>query len=96
MPSRSSRTWRSTPAGTPAAGRGSSPTSGTLSLAFERGTLQLRMNVGTAPPHLIEGLLVTGTQIKGDSLTTVIEDGDEKNSAPCKIPPRSRWAVPER
>jgi beta-lactamase class A len=52
----------------------SSPTSGTLSLAFERGTLQLRMSVGTGPPHLIEGLLVTGTQIKGDSLTAVIEE----------------------
>jgi beta-lactamase class A len=51
-----------------------SPTNGTIFLVFERGTLQLRMNVGTAPPHLIEGLLVTGTQVKGDTLTAVIEE----------------------
>jgi beta-lactamase class A len=51
-----------------------SSTSGTIFLAFERGTLQLRMNVGTGPPHLIEGLLITGTQIKGDTLTAVIEE----------------------
>lgn len=49
----------------------SSATAGMVFLDFEKGVLQLRMNVGASPPHLIEGLLVTGTQMKGDSLAAV-------------------------
>ena len=49
----------------------SSANAGTVLLNFEKGTLQLRMNVGAMPPHLIEGLLVTGTQVRGDSLAAV-------------------------
>jgi beta-lactamase class A len=49
----------------------SSATAGIVFLDFEKGTLQLRLNIAPAPPHLIEGLLVTGVQVKGDSLAAV-------------------------
>jgi beta-lactamase class A len=49
----------------------SSATAGVVFLDFEKGILQLRMNIAPSPPHLIEGLLVTGTQVKGDSLAAV-------------------------
>ena len=49
----------------------SSATAGVVFLDFEKGVLQLRMNIGASAPHPIEGLLVTGTQTKGDSLAAV-------------------------
>ena len=47
---------------------------GTVVLEFERGTLQLNLAVGAAAPHPIEGLLVTGTELKGDSLEAVARE----------------------
>ncbi len=38
------------------------------------GTLQLNLAVGAAAPHPIEGLLVTGTELKGDSLAAVAKE----------------------
>jgi hypothetical protein len=49
----------------------SSATSGTVILDFERATLRLQMSVAQAPPHLIESLLVTGADVKGDSVRDV-------------------------
>ena len=40
----------------------SSPTSGTVFMAFERATVRLQMAVSAQPPHLIEGLLVAGAE----------------------------------
>jgi beta-lactamase class A len=51
-----------------------SPISGTVFIEFERGTLNLRMDVGATSPHLVEGLLITGTEVKGDTLTAIIEE----------------------
>ncbi len=51
-----------------------SATTGTVVLEFERGTLQLNLAVGAAAPHPIEGLLVTGTELKGDSLEVVARE----------------------
>jgi hypothetical protein len=51
-----------------------SATTGTVVLEFERGTLQLNLAVGAAAPHPIEGLLVTGTELKGDSLAAVTKE----------------------
>jgi beta-lactamase class A len=51
-----------------------SATTGTVVLEFDRGTLQLNLAVGAAAPHPIEGLLVTGTELKGDSLATVAKE----------------------
>lgn len=64
----------------------SSATAGTVTLDFERGTLQLRMNISSAPPHLVEGLLITQSKVKGDTLTAVIEEMR-------KLPGRASLAV---
>jgi beta-lactamase class A len=48
-----------------------STTTGSVILQFERGTLQLNLAVAAAAPHPIEGLLITGTELKGDSLAGV-------------------------
>jgi beta-lactamase class A len=49
-----------------------SPTAASLSIDFERGLLTLNLALAAAPPHLIEGLLVTGTEMKGDSFEKVL------------------------
>jgi beta-lactamase class A len=46
--------------------------SGTVILDFERATLRLQMSVAEAPPHLIESLLVTGADTKGDRVGDVL------------------------
>ena len=51
-----------------------SATAGTVILEFERGTLQLNLAIGAAAPHVIEGLLVTGTELRGDSLALVAKE----------------------
>ena len=56
-----------------------SATQGVVFINFERGTLELNLAVTAKPPHLIEGLLVTGTQMKGDSLARL---ADEVNALP--------------
>ncbi len=63
-----------------------SATGGTVILDFDKGTLQLRMNIAAASPHLIEGLLITGSQVKGDTLTAIIEEMG-------KLPGRTSFAV---
>jgi beta-lactamase class A len=42
--------------------------SGTVIFDFERATLRMDMTIDPAPPHLIEGLLVTGADAKGDNV----------------------------
>jgi beta-lactamase class A len=49
-----------------------SATSGTVILDFERSTLRLEMSVADAPPHLIESLLVTAADAKGDTVRDVL------------------------
>jgi beta-lactamase class A len=51
-----------------------SATAGRVAIEFEKGTLLLRLSVAQAPPHLIEGLLVTGTEMKGDSFDKVVAE----------------------
>lgn len=48
-----------------------SPTSGSVTLDFERGTATFDVVVASAASHLIEGLLVTKTALKDDSLARV-------------------------
>jgi hypothetical protein len=48
--------------------------SGSVFIECERGTLQLELAVEPQPPHLIQGLLVVGTSVKGDSLTKIAEE----------------------
>jgi beta-lactamase class A len=63
-----------------------SPTAASLSIEFERGFLTLNLALAAAPPHLIEGLLVTGTEMKGDSFEKVL--GEMK-----ALPGRTNLAV---
>lgn len=51
-----------------------SATTGSVVVEFERGVLQLNLAIGAAAPHLIEGLLVTGTELTGDSLAAVAKE----------------------
>jgi beta-lactamase class A len=48
-----------------------SATSGTVFVDFERATARLEMVIGPAPPHLIEGLLVAGAEMKSDDVATL-------------------------
>lgn len=48
------------------------PSSGTLFVDFDKGVLQLRMVIAPAAPSLVEGLLVLGSEVKGDSLDAVV------------------------
>lgn len=40
----------------------SSPTAGTLFMAFERAVVRVRMAIGPQPPHLVEELLIAGVE----------------------------------
>ena len=51
-----------------------SDTSATVFVEFERGTVQLEMALEPAAPNLIIGLLVTGTEVKGDSLAAILKE----------------------
>ncbi len=48
--------------------------SGTVFIAFERGTVQFELAVEPDPPHLIQGLLVAGTKVKDDSFARIAEE----------------------
>ena len=50
------------------------PRAGAVTLGFERGTLTLDLAVAAAPPHRIEGLVVTGSALKGDTLAKVAQE----------------------
>jgi hypothetical protein len=47
------------------------PTSGTVTIDLERAVLRAEMSIGPAPPYLIEGLVITPPQAKGDSVRDV-------------------------
>ena len=51
-----------------------SRTQGLVTLQFEKGLLRLNLAVAAAKPHLIEGLLITGTELAGDSLDKVVAE----------------------
>ena len=48
-----------------------SDTSGIVLVDFERATVRLQLAVSPNPPHLIEGLLITGADAKNDDVRTV-------------------------
>jgi beta-lactamase class A len=49
----------------------SSATNGSVYVDYERAVLRFNMAIGAAPPHLIEGLVVVGTEVQGDSVRAV-------------------------
>jgi beta-lactamase class A len=49
-----------------------SPQAGIMHVAMERATLHIQIVVEPQPPHRIAGLLVTGADMRGDSLDAVI------------------------
>ena len=51
-----------------------SRTQGLVTLQFEKGLLRLNLAVAAAKPHLIEGVLITGTELAGDSLDKVMAE----------------------
>src|SRR3712207_1317420 len=51
-----------------------SATSADAAIAFERGSAQLRLAIEAKAPHRIEGLLITGTEVRGDSFTRISEE----------------------
>lgn len=51
-----------------------SANAGTIDVAYERATLHLSISLEAQPPHLIAGLLVTGADVRGDSLAAVIAE----------------------
>lgn len=50
------------------------PNSGTIFIDMEKAVLQMDLAVAAAPPHRIEGLLITGNEAKDDSLAKVLEE----------------------
>lgn len=51
-----------------------SPHSGEIVIAFAKGTARMRMAVSPAAPHLIEGLLITGTEVAGDDIGKILSE----------------------
>jgi hypothetical protein len=49
----------------------SSPTAGTVLVAFERALVRMQMAIGPKPAHLIEGLLVSGAESSAADLATL-------------------------
>jgi len=50
-----------------------SATAGALQIEMERAILRLNLSIETQPPHRIEGLLVTGAEVRGDTPAAVSE-----------------------
>jgi beta-lactamase class A len=48
-----------------------SPTSGTVFVDFENAVVRLDMAIGAGPPHVIEGLLIVGAEMKADDVATL-------------------------
>jgi hypothetical protein len=46
-------------------------TAGTVFVDFEKATVQLTLAIEPAPPNRVTGLLITGSEVKGDSLVAV-------------------------
>jgi len=51
-----------------------SPQSGVMHVGLERGTLDIQIAVEPQPPNRISGLLVTGAQMRSDSLAAIVEE----------------------
>ena len=49
----------------------SSASNGAVYVDYERAILRFNMAVAASPPHLIEGVLLAGTEVQGDSVRTV-------------------------
>ena len=47
------------------------PLAGTVSIDMERAVVRMEMRLGPAPPHFVEGLLVTGVEAKGGTVAGV-------------------------
>lgn len=50
----------------------SGPWGGTVFVDFERAIVQIRIAIEPAPPHRITGLLVTGSEMKGDTQSALL------------------------
>jgi beta-lactamase class A len=48
-----------------------SEVAGTVFVDFERAVARVEMAIAPAPPHLIEGLLIAGVDVKGDSVAAI-------------------------
>jgi beta-lactamase class A len=51
-----------------------SPQAGAMHVTFDRAIVHIRIAVDPQPPHRIGGLLVTGADMRGDSLAAVVEE----------------------
>jgi beta-lactamase class A len=54
--------------------KAASSTSAEITFAFERGQLDVRLAVESQPPHLVQGLLVTGSRREDDSLAKIVAE----------------------
>jgi beta-lactamase class A len=51
-----------------------SPQSGVMHVGLERGTLEVQIAIEPQPPNRITGLLVTGAEMRSDSLAAIVEE----------------------
>ena len=51
-----------------------STTTGTIRIEMERAVLRMNIGIEAQPPHRIENLLVTGADVRGDTLAAVAEE----------------------
>jgi beta-lactamase class A len=51
-----------------------SPESGQVDVAFERATVHMMLVVDAQEPHLIAGLLITGADVRGDSMAAILAE----------------------
>ncbi|MGQ0660472.1 serine hydrolase [Sphingosinicella sp.] len=51
-----------------------SATAGTLRVDYERAVVTITVQIAPAPPHLINGLLVTNVEMRGDTMTAVLAE----------------------
>lgn len=51
-----------------------SATAGVIHVDFERAAVRMTMALEADPPHRIQGLLVTGADVRGDSLSAIVEE----------------------
>ncbi len=51
-----------------------SPTMGVIHIETERATLHMSIVIAPQPPHLITGLLLTGADLRGDSMAAIVAE----------------------
>jgi len=51
-----------------------SPTAGVVHIETERATLHMNLVIEPQPPHRITGLLLTGADVRGDSMDAILEE----------------------